>query len=92
MPRMPNLFYSDQFYNDFTAVELKSKQDEIIHAVDMLSDFPERGSGNVSEYITETYGAHVRKLVVSPFIAVYEYDEPSDAVNVLALIHQRAAR
>lgn len=37
------------------------------------------------------YGEGVRKLVVEPFIVVYEFDAGSDAVDVLALVHQRAA-
>lgn len=88
---MPKLIYSDQFYEDFLAIRLEAKQEEVIRSVDMLSDFPELGSRNLSDYILETYGPQVRRLVIAPFIAIYEYDEPSDAVNVLALVHQRTA-
>lgn len=88
---MAKLFYSDRFYDDFVAVQLESKRDEIIKAVDMLSDFPEIGSPILSDYIVKEYGPQVRKLVVSPFVAIYEYDRKADAVNVLALVHQRAA-
>ena len=41
--------------------------------------------------IVELYGPGVRKLVVEPFIVVYEFDIDGNVVDVLGLVHQRAS-
>ena len=88
---MARLVYADAFIEDMTAVELSSKRDEIFDKIDLLSDFPDLGSANIPTSIRLRFGSSVRKLVVSPFDVVYEHDQASDSVNVLGLVHQRAA-
>lgn len=88
---MAKLVYADAFLNDLVAVEQASKRDEIFDKVDLLADFPDLGSANLPVSILSRYGTTVRKLVVSPFDVVYEYDPASDEVHVLGLIHQRSA-
>ena len=88
---MARLVYADAFIEDMTAVELSSKRDEIFDKIDLLSDFPDLGSANIPTSIRLRFGSSVRKLVVSPFDVVYEYDQASDSVNILGLIHQHAA-
>ena len=88
---MPEIVYTERFARDYMDVKLESKQNEIIKAIDLLSELPELGSRNLAEYIVHTYGTGVRKLVVNPFDVIYEYDEGDDEVRVLALLHQRAA-
>ena len=88
---MPEIRYAEQFIADAQSIRLASKREEVKRRVEQLADFPEIGSANLSESIVERYGPNVRKLVVNPFLVVYEIDAPADAVNVLALIHQRAA-
>ena len=88
---MAKLVYTDAFIEDMTSVELTGKRDEVFDKVDLLSDFPDLGSANVPMSIRLRFGNSVRKLVVSPFDVVYEHDQASDSVNILGLVHQRAA-
>lgn len=89
---MVRIIYTDAFIEDMLGVKLASKRDEILGKVDLLSDFPDLGSANVPKSIRQEYGSSIRKLVVSPFDIVYEYDQDAQAVYVLGLVHQRAAR
>ena len=88
---MARLVYTDSFIEDMTMVELASKRDEIFDKNNLLSDFPDLGSANVPVSIRLRFGSSVRKIVISPFDVVYEHDQASDSVNILGLVHQRAA-
>jgi plasmid stabilization system protein ParE len=88
---MPSLIYTEGFVDDMAQVELASKRQEIFRYTDLLSEFPELGSRNVAKSIVETYGDFVRKLVVKPFLIIYEYHADEDTVYILGLDHQRAA-
>lgn len=88
---MPEIRYTEQFIEDVRSIQLASKRREVRRRIEQLSDFPDLGSSNLSESIVEQYGSCVRKLIVNPFIVVYEIDNQEDAVNILGLIHQRAA-
>lgn len=88
---MAKLVYSDAFVGDMTMVKLARRRNEIFDRVDLLSDFPELGSANVPESIRLRFGDSVRKLVVSPFDIVYDYDRSSESVRILGPVHQRAA-
>ncbi len=88
---MPEIRYAEQFIDDARSIRLAKKRQEVRHRIEQLADFPELGSPNLPASIVERYGANVRKLVVNPFIVVYEIDWEADAIDVLALIHQRAA-
>ena len=88
---MARLVYSDAFIEDMTTVALASERNEIFDKADLLSDFPDLGSANVPSSIRSRFGDSVRKLVVSPFDIVYEYDRASESAYLLGLVHQRAA-
>lgn len=88
---MARITYSEQFIEDAQGIRLAKKRAQVRRSIEQLSDFPEIGSPTLSDYIVKEYGPQVRKLVVSPFVAIYEYDGDADTVNVLALVHQRAA-
>ena len=88
---MPEIRYADQFIEDASAIELPSKRLEVRRRIEQLADFPEIGSRNLPASIVELYGPSVRKLVVKPFIVVYEFDIDGNVVDVLGLVHQRAA-
>lgn len=89
---MASLVFAEAFVEDMTQVILKSKRDEILGSVALLEHVPNIGSTIVPASIREAYGQSVRKLIVDPFDIVYEYHEAEDAVHILGLIHQRAAR
>lgn len=88
---MPTLNFTDRFMDDAAKVQSTSKRNEIRKCTDMLADLPEIGSSNISDFIVKTYGANVRKFVVRPFLIVYDYDQPTDEVNLLGLVHGRQA-
>ncbi|HIW75639.1 MULTISPECIES: type II toxin-antitoxin system RelE/ParE family toxin [Gordonibacter] len=88
---MPELIYTEGFVADVAQIRFESKRNEIKRRVDLLSGFPELGSPNLPRSLVEQYGDTVRKLVVSPFLIVYEYHEDEDTVYLLGLIHQRSA-
>ena len=88
---MAEIIYTDSCIEDMLSVQLEGKRGEIFQRIDLLSSFPDLGSANVPDSITERHGNNVRKLTVSPFDVVYEYSPEEDAVYVLGLVHQRAA-
>lgn len=87
---MKEVSFADRFFDDMETVELESKQDEIMDAIEALPFVPEMGSRRLPESIAEEFGPHVRKLVVKPFLVVYEDGE--DGIRVHGLVHQRQAR
>lgn len=89
---MMDLAFSNRFFDDMEAVERASKQDEIMNAIDLLSTVPEMGSGRVSASISEEFGSSVRKLVVKPFLVVYEVLEDEGLLYVHGLVHHRQTR
>ena len=89
---MTELAFSERFFDDMEGVELESKQDEIMDAIGLLPTVPEMGSRRVPESIEREFGTSVRKLVVSPFLVVYEIMEDGALLYVHALVHQRQAK
>lgn len=49
------------------------------------------GTPGIPASISRTFGPQVRMLVVNPFNVVYEYDEKTDVVMLLGLVHQSRA-
>ena len=88
---MPKIRFSEQFINDVAKVRESKKRAEIRKFIDLLEDLPEIGSANLPDSIISEYGDNVRRLVVNPFLIVYEYEKDSDLVNVLGLIHAKQA-
>lgn len=88
---MAELIFAESFIKDMTQVVLESRRNEIARTISLLEYAPEIGSGIIPASIRETYGDSVRKLVITPFDVVYEYDKSCDEVHVLGLLHQRAA-
>lgn len=89
---MMELGFSDRFFNDIESVESAAKQDEILHAIELLPTIPEMGSRRFPDSILEEFGQSVRKLVVSPFLVVCEIVEDEDMIFIHGLMHQRQAR
>ena len=86
---MYEIRYTEAFIEDAASVSLESKRHEIRRRVEQLASFPEMGSANLPESIRARYGSDVRKLVVNPFLVIYEVSD--DAVEMLGIVHQRAA-
>ena len=63
----------------------------IYEALDRLDTIPELGSSRLPESVATRFGSSVRKLVVSPFVVIYEINEKKGTLDVLALLHQRQA-
>ena len=89
---MTQLAFAERFFDDMEPVELESKQDEIMHVIGLLPTVPEMGSRRVPASIVEEFGEGIRKLVVRPFLVVYEVIEDEDLIFVHGLIHERQAR
>lgn len=88
---MSELIYTEGFIADIAQIRFESKRNEIKRHVDLLSGFPELGASTLPRPLVEQHGTTVRKLVVSPFLIVYEYREEEDVVYLLGLIYQRSA-
>ena len=63
----------------------------IYEAIGRLETIPELGSSRLPESVARQFGDQARKLVVPPFIVIYEVNEKEDTLDVLALLHQRQA-
>lgn len=90
-PHMPELRYTEQFIENASSIELASKRQEVRERISQLAVFPDIGSSALPESIVVRFGPNVRKLVINPFIIIYEVNEDADTVDILALVHQRAA-
>lgn len=86
---MADLVFTEGFINDMTKVELSTKRVEIMRTIDLLSSFPDMGSRNLPASIRERFGANIRKLVVRPFLVIYEHNQETDAVHIYGLDHHR---
>lgn len=89
---MMELAFSSRFFDDLETVELESKQDEIVDAIGLLPTVPEMGSRRIPTSIEQEFGPSVRKLVVKPFLVVYEIMEDEGLLYIHGLVHQRRAR
>lgn len=88
---MTRILYTERFLQDMEQVDLPSKQSEIYDAIDMLPTLPVLGSRRLPRSIMVEFGDTVRKLVVAPFLVIYEYQEDEDAILIYGLVHQRGA-
>ena len=70
---------------------MSNRPGRLLIFIEQLADFPKLESANLPASIVEKYGPHVRKLIVDPFLVVYEIDTTAEVVYILGLIHQRAA-
>lgn len=64
---------------------------DILKTVTMLETIPSMGSSDVPESIQHAFGDSVRKIPFNPFDIVTRYGSEEDTVDVLGLLHQRAA-
>ena len=88
---MTRLLFDLVFFDDLQIVEQASKQDEILDTIELLLTIPEMGSRRLPASIVEEFGPEVRKLVVRPFIVVYELMEDGAVIYIHGLLHGRQA-
>ena len=89
---MMELAFSNRFFDDTEGFELEAKQDEILNAIDLLSSVPEMGSRRVPASIEQEFGPCVRKLVVKPFLVIFEIIADEGLLYMHGLVHQRQAK
>ena len=88
---MSGIIFDSNFFDDLEMVDLASKQDEIIDTIELLLTIPELGSTRLPASIVEEFGPNVRKLVVGPFLVVYELMEDGEVIYIHGLIHSKQA-
>ena len=88
---MPEIIYTESFAKDFAIIELEGKRNEVIECIERLAVLPIIGSRNLPKSIEEKYGSNVRKLVVKPFDAIYEYNEKDNEIRVYGLVPAKMA-
>lgn len=88
---MSALVFDPAFFDGLEQVELASKQDEILDTVEMLLTVPEMGSKRLPTSIIQDFGPNVRKLVVKPFLVVYELMEDGNLIYIHGLMHSKQA-
>lgn len=79
------------FEDDLDVVQSDRVLCDILSTVTILETLPSMGSLDVPAYLALQFGEGVRKIPVNPFDIVTRYDEEADVVDVLGLVHQRAA-
>lgn len=89
---MYGVAFAERFFDDILKIESPKKQDEVMDSIALLATVPEMGSRRLPKSIVGEFGDSVRKLVVSPFLVVYEVDPDALQIRVLRLVHQRLAR
>ncbi|MBQ9020958.1 MAG: type II toxin-antitoxin system RelE/ParE family toxin [Eggerthellaceae bacterium] len=88
---MAELVFDAGFFDDLQQVELASKQDEILDTIELLLTIPEMGSKRLPASIVQEFGPQVRKLVVKPFLVIYELMDNGETIYVHGLLHARNA-
>lgn len=88
---MPSMLISDGFKRDLLKIETDRMFEAVLSSLDLLETMPTAGSRALPASVRHRYGDTVRKLVVGPFDVIYRYDEETDTVRVVGLLHQREA-
>lgn len=88
---MSEVRIASRFRDDLSIVESNRVLVNILDTIDVLQVIPSLGSTVVPKSITAQFGENVRKIPVSPFDIITVYYPEKDRVEVLGLIHQRAA-
>jgi plasmid stabilization system protein ParE len=88
---MPELKITETFVAEASQIYTDKLFNKVFQMVDTLKTMPELGSRNLPESIIKKYGSGCRKLVVSPFDIIYRYNQPQNLVEIIALVHERAA-
>ncbi|MEG2851066.1 MAG: type II toxin-antitoxin system RelE/ParE family toxin [Raoultibacter sp.] len=88
---MTSLVYTEGFVQDAAQVYSSSKRTEIRETIDLLAVVPTMGSTAIPSSIKKLFGASVRKLVISPFLVIYEYTESENTVTLLGMMHEKTA-
>lgn len=83
---MPKVELTERFVNDAAQVWSDKVLDHIYSVITMLERFPQLGSTDIPQSISQEFGVNVRKYVVSPFDLIYEYDEHADVVYLYGLV------
>lgn len=84
MPRA-ELRIADEFVYDIAGITSQRLLAEIHDAVSLLADNPKMGSPNIRNSLRVAFGGGIRKLVVSPFVIIYRYQD--GIVDVLACVY-----
>lgn len=87
---MNEIIYTDGFIDDMVQVRTDKIRDGIFDAIDLLPSVPILGSPDLPDSIMRVYGTDVRRMVVRPFLVVYELVNDGDFL-ILGLMHERAA-
>lgn len=88
---MAEVRITEGFERDLDIVTSERVLADILHVVEILPLVPTLGSTDVPESIARMFGKGVRKIPANPFDIVTEYHEAEDTVDVLGLVHQKAA-
>ena len=88
---MAEIVFTDGFMDDMASaperVEAAAWQ-----KLSLIESMPGMGSALLSSSLRRRFGDECLKVLVDPYEIVYRWREEADRVEVLALVHQRAAR
>ena len=87
---MSELVFTESFIDEMAHVASPRVRGAIFDAIELLATLPEFGSPDLPDSIVKKYGSSVRKLVVAPFLVIYQV-LPDDRVLILGLMHIRAS-
>ena len=88
---MTKLRLTDGFLDDLAAAPERIEE-AVWEKLTLVQAMPGAGSSLLSQTLRKRFGANCLKLLVFECEILYRHDEQNDAVDVLALVHQRAVR
>lgn len=89
---MAQIRFTSGFYTDAEAITSKKVLMNLNETIKVIATFPLSGSTTLPSSLELRYGSSARKAVVAPFDLIYEYNEATDEVHLLGLIHFRQAK
>lgn len=84
-----NVRYASEFVDGVAGIYSARLLDELNRRLESIEAFPGIGSSNVRPSLARRYGPGIRKFPVPPFVIVYRYDDVTDGLDFLALVHEK---
>ena len=89
---MAKLVFAESYFETIGQITSRRLRERLLHLLELMQDVPTFGSRKVRGSLKKRFGENCMTADLSPFLLVFEYDEPADVVNVYGVVHQRGVR